>query len=356
MTEAMGTPTTETRGEQRLVLLDGVRGLAALIVMIYHLGNFHPFFDPFSRGYLFVDFFFMLSGFVLCLAMEPRFARGMTTRAFMRKRIIRLWPTIALGACIGAMVTGLAEGWTQVPALLALALLLVPLMWGENYAFPLNGPQWSLLLEVIGNLVHGLVLRRCSLAVLVGICLASAVLLAMVTFTLAPQMAGPRAANWYLALPRLFFAYTAGIAFGRLWQRGTLRVAVDWRLAVLLLVLMPPSVSLMPVSFAAADVIGMVVLIPVLFWLAACSTAPARHEAWLGWLGSISFPLYAFHLPVLTLMVPEGASGLQAALAPVVAIALASLYAALSASSGARTLAAWFRPRPPVPALPDPRT
>lgn len=353
MPTSMGTRITENGQEQRLVLLDGLRGLAAIIVMIYHLGNFHTFFNPFSRGYLFVDFFFLLSGFVLCLSMEPRFAKGMTTRSFMRKRIVRLWPTIALGSCIGAMVTGLADGWAQAPVLLALALLMVPLMWGPGYAFPLNGPQWSLFLELIGNLAHGLVLRRCSLAVLVAICLVSAVVLAMVTFALAPQMAGPRAANWYLALPRLFFSYTAGIAFGRLWQQGTMRVAIDWRLAVLLLILMPPMVSLMPVSFAAADVIGMVVMIPALFWFAACSTAPARHKAWLGWLGSISFPLYAFHLPVLTLMVPAGATGTQAILAVAVAIGLASLHAALSTSGAARSFTAWFKTRSPVPILPD---
>lgn len=86
---------------RRLVTLDGLRGMAAIAVMLYHIGNVYQFGGPFRAGYLFVDFFFLLSGFVLALSVEPRFARGWTTAAFMRARIVRLWPVIAIGALAG---------------------------------------------------------------------------------------------------------------------------------------------------------------------------------------------------------------------------------------------------------------
>ncbi len=147
---------------QRLPLLDGMRGLAALSVLLYHGHNLFHDDKWFAQGYLFVDFFFLLSGFVLTLSTEPKFASGLTARQFMQTRLHRLWPTIAIGAALGAMVHTTLGGLDALP-LLALELLMIPAPWSsEHEIFPLNGPQWSLLWELVANLAHGLLLRRLS--------------------------------------------------------------------------------------------------------------------------------------------------------------------------------------------------
>ena len=150
-------------------LLDGLRGVAALVVICYHIGEdfaTNCLTHYFNHGYLAVDFFFMLSGFVIGYAYDDR-RNTMGVMAFVKRRVIRLHPMVVIGALFGAlMFYGQATDYLKVSdvpvALLAFATLLnmflVP-AWsgvevrGFGEIFPLNGPTWSLFLEYISNVL-----------------------------------------------------------------------------------------------------------------------------------------------------------------------------------------------------------
>jgi len=78
---------------RRYEALDGLRGVAAVAVMLYHIGGWtgRPWLA--AHGYLAVDFFFCLSGFVLAHAYGRREIGWL---GYMRARLIRLWPLIAI--------------------------------------------------------------------------------------------------------------------------------------------------------------------------------------------------------------------------------------------------------------------
>ena len=87
------TSTPARTAPGRFLTLDGLRGLAALIVVAVHASEHFGSAGP-RFGYLAVDLFFVLSGFVLSYAYDRRFADGMTNRQFMRLRIERLAPPL----------------------------------------------------------------------------------------------------------------------------------------------------------------------------------------------------------------------------------------------------------------------
>ena len=158
-------------------LLDGLRGVAALLVVWYHLFEAFatsPVDQRFNHGYLAVDFFFLLSGFVIGYAYDERWGRGLRMRDFIKRRLIRLHPMVVLGALLGTaafFVQGSVR-WNGEPvstgmvlAALLCGLLLIP-AWpgaghevrGNGEMYPLNGPGWSLFFEYLGNLLYMLLL------------------------------------------------------------------------------------------------------------------------------------------------------------------------------------------------------
>lgn len=85
-------------------LLDGLRGVAALLVMFYHIGEgfaTSPMDQHVNHGYLAVDFFFILSGFVIGYAYDDRWKTSLTLKSFFRRRLIRLHPMVIMGAVLG---------------------------------------------------------------------------------------------------------------------------------------------------------------------------------------------------------------------------------------------------------------
>lgn len=152
-------------------LLDGLRGVAALMVMWYHIFEgfaTSPIDQKFNHGYLAVDFFFVLSGFVVGYAYDDRWNKTLTMKGFFKRRLIRLHPMIILGTVLG-LITFMLQGsvkWngTHVAtsaAMLAMlcTLFLIPAAPGANNEirgngemFPINGPYWSLFFEYIGNI------------------------------------------------------------------------------------------------------------------------------------------------------------------------------------------------------------
>jgi len=282
----------------RLPLLDGLRGIAAIGVMLYHTEvTFGPL-GMFCRAYLFVDFFFLLSGFVLAMAFEPRFTAGLSTTAFLRARLRRLWPTIALGVALGA---ALHAQWQEPGPLLwslLLGLLVLPDLRDTTQIFPLNGPQWSLFLEVLANLAHAVALRRLGLRGLIGFVALAGAAEAAVVYRFGSNTLGPLTFNWLYALPRVCFAYGMGVLLCRLWQRRAGRSRLAWNTLLLLPAIIVVVLAGLPMPVWIGDLLFVMVLMPALLWQMIGAPVPPVVRPALDWLGALSFPLYAVNMPI----------------------------------------------------------
>jgi peptidoglycan/LPS O-acetylase OafA/YrhL len=138
--------------------LDGIRGLAALLVVVRHTG---ALVDPlsFQESYLAVDVFFVLSGVVLSQAYEARLQAGLGALRFAWIRLVRIYPLYFLGGLI-SVVTILAgidaparAGHLATYALLGLFMLPNPGL-GSVYVYPLINPSWSLFMELAVNVFY----------------------------------------------------------------------------------------------------------------------------------------------------------------------------------------------------------
>lgn len=277
--------------------------------MLFHAEATFDAFGGFSRGYLFVDFFFLLSGFVLTLAAEKRMNQGtLTSWRFLRSRIIRLWPTIAVGVLIGGASAGIIGDPAGLPRLIAMGVLMVPVLSGGGQIFPLNGPQWSLLMELIANFAHALLLRRLGKRWLLAFVVIAALALCATTISYGSNTLGPFSFNWWLALPRVAFSYALGIYLARRWQAQQYRPLISWRIALMLPLGAIVVLSIVPIDIAAGDLAITLAIFPCLFWLAATANVPLAAQPWLTRLGGLSFPLYAVHLPMLEVFAHFGNS------------------------------------------------
>lgn len=294
--------------EDRLPVLDGLRGLAAIFVMLYHAELMFGTGSLFSRSYLFVDFFFLLSGFVLTLSAEARMRNGLPTARFLRARVARLWPIIALGVTFGAARHAAVESVPDAGILLVAGLLMIPALWQTGMIFPLNAPQWSLMLELFANLAHALLLRRLGENALLMIAVLSGLALAATVLEFGSNTLGPFTFNWWLALPRVVFSYTLGIWLARKWKKGRHGAVVPWKLALLLPPLALITLPAWPLPIATGDILVVLLVFPPLLWCAAVSQPAEPARKYLDALGALSFPLYAFHLPILETIAPIGKS------------------------------------------------
>lgn len=310
-------------------LLDGLRGVAALLVVWYHLFEAFatsPVDQRFNHGYLAVDFFFLLSGFVIGYAYDERWGRGLRMRDFIKRRLIRLHPMVVLGALLDAaafFVQGSVR-WNGEPvptdmvlAALLCGLLLIP-AWpgaghevrGNGEMYPLNGPGWSLFFEYLGNLLYMLLLRRLPtrwLTLLVA--LTGAALAAFAIGDLSGY--GHLGVGWTLAgnnfpggMLRLLFAFPAGLLLARRFRPVRIRGAF-WlcSLSLALLLAMPYVGSEQNHLFNGLyDTLCTLLLFPLLLWLGASGHATDAATARIcGFLGDISYPLYMVHYPSMYL-------------------------------------------------------
>ncbi|MGC1784732.1 MAG: acyltransferase [Acidobacteriaceae bacterium] len=168
------SPDRTSSGKEHFEVLDGLRGTAAFLIVVFHLFNYSFGFKPplhmMRHAYLAVDFFFGLSGFVVAYAYDDRWTR-MSIPQFFRIRLIRLHPLVVLGATLGLLgyifdPFGKAINHTAAPVLVlayitSLLLLPSPPVGGRPHeSQALNGPAWSLMEEYLGNIAYALILRR----------------------------------------------------------------------------------------------------------------------------------------------------------------------------------------------------
>lgn len=328
-------------GADRFLLLDGLRGVAAFAVILDHvpggmLGNLVP------GRYLAVDFFFVLSGFVLAHAYGDRLAKGWSPVSFMKARLIRLYPMYLLGLMLGLALSvfGLLRGWvgptwSDVLTTTALGLLFLPAPpmagFGGGALYPFNAPAWSLFFELIANLIYALVARVLSWRVLAGILVVSAI---AVVYTLN-RHAGTGGPGWLWAhidagFARVMFDFFAGVAIHRVWTSRRIP-ALPWWVALLtfLAVIAVPLEGQWRVVYDSA---AALVLMPVLVALSAGSRVSGVVARVCATFGLLSYGVYVIHVPLFaTLGVAAAAVHVQLGEGPMLTLAVAVLAAVVAA-------------------------
>lgn len=288
-------PDLKNSPAERFLVLDGLRGIAALLVLMAHYDAMLGQKGLFRFGYLSVDFFFLLSGFVLVPIFESPtrwngFARGMGAR------FLRFWPLIAVGSLMGAAVHLLRWPPDLVLLFLSMGLLCLPFGVGDHHWFSMNLPQWSLFIELVANALHLLVLRRIPSSVLAAIAIACGAVLAT-TGRLVPFIDGTTG-DLVLGLLRAGCAYPLGIVLGRERTRLTMLPKLAWwaaPAAFLGAILIPP---LLPLPGLVAEQLACLAF-PLVLIMGVATTLPVDHVPAVRWLGMISFPLYATHFPLI---------------------------------------------------------
>lgn len=311
-------------------LLDGLRGVAALLVVFYHIFEGLSFaaggtvITVINHGYLAVDFFFILSGFVISYAYDNRWGKSLTTRNFFKRRLIRLHPMIVMGAVIG-LIAFLIQGgvkWdgTHVPVTMAILALIctfffIPAISGSCYEirgngemFPLNGPFWSLFFEYIGNILYALFIRRLSdrqlsiLVVCLGIGLAWFALFDVVGYGMIGVGWTLDSLNFFGGLTRMLFPFTLGMLLSRKFHSFKISGAF-WICTIILIILfcVPYIEGKSPICMNGLfEIVCIALIFPVLIRIgAAGKTTDKLSTSICKFLGDISYPLYAIHYPVM---------------------------------------------------------
>lgn len=289
----------------RLFQLDGLRGIAAVLIMLYHVDMVYHVHGSFVRGYLFVDLFFLLSGFVLAVSTEQKLNAGINPFAFVKARFVRLWPLVAVGAGVAvlrAFVIGMADPLTLL-LWLALDLAMIPSLTGSGPFYRFNGPQWTLFYELLANFLHALMLRRVPtrwifvLAVVLGAWLIHTVNLHK-TDTMG--VSAPTWKTWWMALPRVGWSYVLGVWIGRVHKQAGLRgPALPWWLALALPIAGIMTLPHLPLTPARGDLAFVLVFLPLVLWAVVLCRPPAALKSAFEWFGNYSLPLYCVHLTVL---------------------------------------------------------
>ena len=281
----------------RFLVLDGFRGLAAGGIVLYHVATALGLHALAGRAYLAVDFFFVLSGFVLAHAYEERLRTGtITPTRFLSIRFARLWPMAAAGSLLGCAATiarfeGMpfrAASAFEIVVAAAFASLLLPDLMPGTPAFPLNPPHWSIFLEVAANYVYAFIAPLLSTRLLASGVAVSAVWLASDTLTFGN-------AN-HIASARVAYGFFVGVLIYRSWLRGMRPTFL--RAAPLAVVLTAALFSPSILGSAGTDTISQLIVFPTIVWVGA-SASPGKVAALCRVGGTISYPLYVVHYPVL---------------------------------------------------------
>lgn len=315
-------------------LLDGLRGVAAMLVLIYHIfegfafaestnGEGSGLITTLNHGHIAVDFFFILSGFVISYAYDDRWGK-MSLGGFFKRRLIRLHPMLIMGAVVG-MISFLLTGCQQwsgdvtpiswVMIALLLTIFMVPALPGLPYEvrgngemFPLNGPMWSLFFEYIGNILYALVIRRLSTKLLAVL---TAILGVLHAWIFVGDLSGYDSVgigwtidtiNFWGGLVRMLFPFSMGMLLARTFKPREVKGAFWICSAMLIAVFAVPYIAKSgAISLNSLyEVVCIAVIFPFIVWLGACGKGGDNYTGRINnFLGELSYPLYIVHYPIM---------------------------------------------------------
>ena len=368
--------STYLESKPRYEILDGLRGVAALLVVAFHLFEtyYHGSPDqPVNHGYLAVDFFFVLSGFVIGYAYDDRWDR-MTVWSFFKRRLIRLHPMVIFGTLFGALMFyfgGCNEfpqisqtPWWAVLLVMLLCFTMIPLPntmdirgWGETN--PLNGPAWSLQWEYIANILYALVIRRLS-KVALGACVAVFAALTIILCLNIDVTGLLEARNWasytvvggwsttpdqlQVGLTRLLYPFFCGLLISRLGKLIKVKAGFWWcSLAIVVLLCMPwmglGTEGDSRWTNGLYEVVCILVAFPLIVAVGAGSSVTGSKSSAINkFLGEISYPIYITHYPLIYMQMAWANNHPDAPLATHIFVAVSTFLLAILVAYGAYRL------------------
>lgn len=295
--------------KEHFEILDGLRGLAAIVVVIYHfmeiaITDYSKNFI--AHGYLAVDFFFCLSGFVIAYAYDSRVEKiGMLS--FIKLRLIRLHPLVLIGSVLG-LLTFLFDpfsdfysvyGFSRTLLLFLASAFLVPYpVMAERFfnLFNLNAPAWSLFWEYIANLFYIFVLYRLSRTILQTITLIAAVIICYVAFKSTNLMGGWGGPTFWDGGARVLYSFLAGMLVYR--SNWIIKNRLGFTGVSILLLF----AFLLPFNDKynwLTEPLIVLIYFPVLVALGAGATLKPNFKGVCKFSGDISYPLYMTHYPFI---------------------------------------------------------
>jgi peptidoglycan/LPS O-acetylase OafA/YrhL len=313
-------------------VLDGLRGIAALAVVTRHAPAYFNSISPtpagpFFESYLAVDFFFVLSGFVLAFSYGHQICAGMSAPRFLMIRLARLYPLYLLALAISAplamwqVASGALNGSTLAVDLIA-ALMFLPSPITQYSLFPLNWPAWSLFFELLANFCFGLFGARFRDSFLSMFVLATgAVLILTVAYgavgfgsgqigpgiSSGPMDAGSQWPGFGAGCVRVAYSFFAGVLVYRVWrmQPRTIVVSPYLLFGALTLIMAAHPVPEWRLTF---DLSATIFAFPAIVYLGASSIASGVCGSISRTLGRASFAVYVLQVPVYELSIKAAAS------------------------------------------------
>jgi peptidoglycan/LPS O-acetylase OafA/YrhL len=304
-------------------ILDGLRGVAALIVVCFHLceplATSHLT-QIVNHGYLAVDFFFLLSGFVIGYAYDDRWNK-LTIGGFLRRRFERLQPLVILGMTFGAIGFYFTDStiWPLIHTVPLWKLLLVTLIgytllpiplsmdirgWEEMH--PLNSVGWSLFFEYIANILYAVGLRKLSnKGLFIFVLIAAAVLFHFALTNPNGDVTGGWTLNWQhmrVGITRTIFPFFAGLLLSRVAKPAHIKNAFLWCSLLIVAVLFMPRIGGAEHLWLNGlyEALCIVLIFPCIVYLGASGVIQKQGESKIcKFLGDLSYPLYMVHYPLV---------------------------------------------------------
>ena len=368
--------STYLASKPRYEILDGLRGVAAMLVVAYHL--FETYYhggpdQPINHGYLAVDFFFVLSGFVIGYAYDDRWDK-MSTWAFFKRRLIRLHPMVIFGTLFGALMFYFGSctdfplinqtPWWMVVLVMFWCFTMIPLpntmdIRGWTETNPLNGPAWSLQWEYIANILYALVIRRFSKVVL-GICVAVFAVMTVILCLNIDVTGFLEERSWasytvvggwsttpdqlQVGLTRLLYPFFCGLLISRLDKLIKVKAGFWWCSLMIVVLLCMPWMGIGTEGDARwtnglYEMLCILIAFPLIVSIGAGSSVKgSKSEAINKFLGEISYPIYITHYPLIYMQMSWADSHKDAPLGTHIFVAVCIFVLAILVAYGALKL------------------
>ena len=321
----MNSISIDIKPKKHYEILDGLRGVAAILVVAFHIfetfagGN--RFKQIINHGYLAVDFFFLLSGFVVAYAYDDRWGK-MTQWEFYKRRLIRLQPMVIMGMIIGAVfyyfqasdilfpqIAGMPVWKLILTMLIGFTLLPIPPSmeirgWGEMH--PLDGPAWSLFFEYIANILYALFFRKFSNKVMgIFVLIFAGMLINYTVFGPKGDVIGGWSLNleqMNIGFTRLLYPFFAGILLSRLGKLIHIKGAF-WVCSLLITVILcVPRIGDENSLWMNGiyESVCIILLFPLIVSVGAGGEIKNPFSLKIcKLLGDISYPIYITHYPLI---------------------------------------------------------
>jgi peptidoglycan/LPS O-acetylase OafA/YrhL len=292
-----------------------LRGVAALAVVLHHLGSFKLAGNIAPHAELAVDFFFVLSGFVVAHAYGQALLGRMSWADFALRRGIRLLPLAVVGALFGLMVLilkwklfpGREEPLSGILISGLFNLFMLPSFFtGAHYdhaIFPGDGPLWSLFFELAVNLIWAWLGVRWTTRQLAAFVIASAAVVVTLSVLHGSTRMGVGSETFWGGAARASFGFSLGVLIYRLRDHITPRsmplVTPLLALALCIAVAAPGGFVQTRALNLVWDLVWILFALPLIVLIGAGQGSAGR----LGKvLGELSYPVYVLHWPILAVI------------------------------------------------------